>query len=121
MALDIQHLKNKLEEEQKTLEKELSEVAQKNPDNPSEWQPVSTEHDDSQADENVQATNIENLEDNTAITNSLETRYHDVKGALDKIKTNTYGLCQVCQKEIETERLEANPAARTCKEHINSL
>jgi RNA polymerase-binding transcription factor DksA len=120
MSIDTINFKNKLEEEKVKLEKELSSVARKNPDNPSEWQPISTEHDASEADENIIADVIEDYEGNTAITNSLETRYNDVKSGLDKIAKGTYGTCQICNKEIELDRLEANPAARTCKEHINS-
>lgn len=119
--IDAKHFKTKLEDEKKELERELSEVAQKNPDNPSEWEPKTAEHDLAEADENVLADNIESYEGNTAIANSLETRLADVKNALDKIKDNTFGHCEICQKEIEVDRLEANPAARTCKAHINSL
>ncbi|MBI2086800.1 MAG: TraR/DksA C4-type zinc finger protein [Candidatus Zambryskibacteria bacterium] len=54
-----------------------------------------------------------------AIVNTLETRYNDIKSGLDKIEHGTYGLCQICGKEIETDRLEANPSARTCIEHMN--
>jgi RNA polymerase-binding transcription factor DksA len=31
-----------------------------------------------------------------------------------------YGICKVCGEEIEEARLEANPAAETCKAHLNS-
>jgi hypothetical protein len=39
---------------------------------------------------------------------------------IKKIDENKYGLCEVCGKEIENDRLEANPSAKTCKEHMNS-
>jgi RNA polymerase-binding transcription factor DksA len=121
MNIDTNHFKNKLEEEKTKLESELASVAQKNPDNPSDWQPISVGHDIAEADENLQADAVEAFEDNTAITNSLETRYNDVKRALDKIANGTYGICEISGEEIEADRLEANPAARTCKAHINNL
>jgi len=121
MNTDTKHFKTKLEEEKKQLEAELSSVAQKNPDNPSDWEPMAVERDTAEADENLLADNVEGYEGNIAITNSLETRYNDVKSALDKIEKGTFGLCEVCNKHIEADRLEANPAARTCKAHINSL
>jgi len=37
--------------------------------------------------------------------------------ALDKIKAEKYGICDVCQKEIDPKRLEVNPSAATCVEH----
>lgn len=118
MTLDTAHFQQKLEEEKADLEKELSQVARQNPDNPSDWEPKPTEHEASQADENIVADTIEEYEENTAIANSLEARFKDVRSALDKIAHNVYGKCQVCQKDIEIDRLEANPAARTCKEHM---
>ena len=44
--------------------------------------------------------------------------YMNKKSGLDKIKHGVYGKCQTCQEEIESERLEANPSARTCKKHM---
>ena len=117
MAIDYDHFKKKLEEEKKSLEVQLEEVGRQNPDRPSDWIATPTERDVSQADENTVADSIEDLEEANAIVNTLETRYRDILSGLDKIKHGVYGTCQVCGKEIEIERLEANPAARTCMEH----
>jgi RNA polymerase-binding transcription factor DksA len=38
--------------------------------------------------------------------------------ALGKIEAGTYGVCEVSGMDIEEDRLEANPAARTCKAHM---
>lgn len=118
MSIDTEHFKQKLEDEKKRLEVRMSEVARKNPDNPSDWEPVPNANETLSADENVVADNIEEFEENNAILNTLEARYKDIRSGLDKIKHGVYGKCQVCQKEIEIDRLEANPAARTCKEHM---
>jgi len=118
MPIDTQKFKQKLEEEKLRLEKELSQVARQNPDSPSDWEPIPSERDVSQADENTVADTVESLDDNTAITNTLVARYKDVKSGIDKIEKGVFGTCQVCKKEIELERLEANPAARTCVEHM---
>lgn len=40
-----------------------------------------------------------------------------VDEALEAIRNGTYGICQVCHKEIPLERLEAMPEATTCVEH----
>ena len=119
MTIDYKHFKNKLETERKLLEEELEKVGRKNPDNPSDWEAAPAERDSSQADENTVADSIEGYEENLVIVNTLEARYRDLKSGLDKIEHGTYGLCQICGKEIELDRLEANPAARTCKEHID--
>ena len=39
--------------------------------------------------------------------------------ALEKIEKGEYGTCEVCAAEIEEDRLEANPSARTCKAHVD--
>ncbi len=118
MAIDYEHFKNKLEAEKKLLEAELEKVGRRNPDNLSDWEATPIARDTSQADENTVADSIEGYEDNVAIVNTLETRYRDLKSALDKIKHGTYGLCQICKEEISLERLEVNPSARTCRQHM---
>ncbi|MDO8424239.1 MAG: TraR/DksA C4-type zinc finger protein [bacterium] len=121
MTIDYDHFKKKLETEKKVLEKELAKVGRVNPDNPSDWEATPPAgRDTSQADENTVADAIEGYEDNAAIVRTLEDRYNDIKSGLDKIKHGVYGICQVCQKEIEEDRLEANPSARTCKEHVDA-
>lgn len=123
MAIDYEYFKKKLETEKKLLEQEMQKVGRINPDNPSDWEatPILVDKDVSSADENTVADSIEEYEDNVAIVSTLEKRYNDIKSGLDKIKHGVYGICQVCQKEIEIERLEANPSARTCKEHVDAI
>ena len=118
MTIDIGHFKKKLEEEEKLLEAELKKVGRRNPDNLSDWEAIPTDKDTSQADENTVADNVENYEDNVAIVDTLEIRYQDIKSALEKINQGTYGICQTCKKEIDVKRLEANPSAKTCREHM---
>lgn len=122
MTIDYEHFKKKLEAEKKLLEKELEKVGRINPDNPLDWEPTPpADRDTSQADDNTMADTIEDYEDNAAIVSTLEARYNDVRSSLDKIEHGTYGNCQICGKEIELDRLEANPSAKTCKEHVNTI
>mgnify|MGYP003394884647 CR=1 FL=1 len=119
MAIDYAYFKNKLEQEQALLEKELEQVGRRNPDNPSDWEATPTaDRDSSQADKNIVADAVEDYDDNVSIVNTLEAKYNDIKNGLDKIEHGVYGICQVCNQEIEYDRLEANPSARTCKAHM---
>jgi len=118
MTIDYGYFKKKLETEKALLEKELEAVGRRNPDNLSDWEATPTDKDTSQADENTVADDIEGYEENVAIVNTLETRYQDLEGALDKIERGTYGVCRICGEIIDTERLEANPSADTCREHM---
>src|SRR3990167_3452021 len=122
MTIDYEYFKKKLEVEKALLEKELAKVGRVNPDNPSDWEATPpTDRDTSLADENTVADTLEGYDSNKAIVTTLETRYNDIKSGLDKIKHGTYGVCQICGKEIEVDRLEANPSARTCKEHVDAI
>lgn len=114
----LENQKAKLQAELDLLEKELSSIGQKNPQNPSDWEATEPDMNVVSADENEVADTIEEYEDNTAILKQLETRFNEVKNALEQIEDGTYGICSVCSKEIELDRLEANPAAQTCKEHM---
>jgi RNA polymerase-binding transcription factor DksA len=49
----------------------------------------------------------------------LNKRYKDVTAALSRIEDGTYGICSISGKEIESERLDADPAATTCIEFVS--
>ena len=102
------------------LEAELKTVGRVNPDNPKDWEPIPEKMDILASDDNEVADSIEAFEENTAILKELEIRYNDVKRALGKITDGSYGICETGKEPIEKERLEANPAARTCKKHLAS-
>lgn len=117
--IDLNYFKSKLETELSLVETELKDVGQKNPTNKVDWEatpPKDFEVDS--ADENETADKIEEYEENTAVLKELEIKYNDIKVALAKIEAGDYGICEVSGELIETDRLEANPAARTCKAHM---
>lgn len=115
---DTAKFKTKLEEEKKLLENELATVGRRNPSNPADWEATQGETDADTADRNDVADNIEQYEEHSAILKELETRYNHVLGALTHIEEGTYGTCTVGGEQIEADRLEANPAATTCKQHM---
>jgi DnaK suppressor protein len=39
---------------------------------------------------------------------------HDIEQALDKLETNAYGICEMCETPISSKRLDALPWARLC-------
>ncbi len=72
-----------------------------------------------EADENVEADVVEEWNERRAIVAQLETRFNNIKRALKKIEGGTFGTCEISGEPIEEDRLAANPAARTCKAHMN--
>ena len=117
MAIDTAYYKQKLEEEKAQLIEELGEISTPNPANPEDWDARTDEENQETADLNLTADVHEEVEIRHGTSDALETRLEHVNDALERIADGTYGTCEVCDKEIEEERLEANPAATTCIEH----
>ena len=115
--MNIELYKEKLESEKNLLEKELESLGEKSSENPNDWNATNTTEDD-HSDPNDNADAQEEYGEKNAITNDLEIRLKNIKDALARIEDGTYGKCKVCGKEIEEERLNANPAATTCVEHM---
>jgi RNA polymerase-binding transcription factor DksA len=115
---DTSKFKALLEEEKVRLEAQLGTVGQRNPSNPADWEAL-PQATGQEADVNDAADLIEGYEDNTAILKELEIRYNEVLAALERMEKSTYGTCIIGGEPIEEERLSADPAAKTCKLHIN--
>ena len=114
----VEKFKGKLVEELAKVEAELKTVGRINPDNPADWEPMPEKSDVLASDRDEVADSIEAFEDNAAILKQLEIRYNEIKTALQRIESGEYGACEVCSEKIEEARLEANPAAKTCKAHM---
>lgn len=116
--MNTEHFKEKLEEEQALITKELGEIAVEGADGL--WSAKDPQMDvmSPAAEPNEAADKIEELDERGEEVTTLSARLADVRLALEHIETGTYGVCEVCNQAIEEERLEANPAARTCMAHM---
>lgn len=114
---DTALFKKRLEEELALVERELKSVGQKNPSNPADWE-AKNDAGAAPADPNELADTFEELGGNAGIVSALEVRYNNIKKALGKIADGTYGTCDIGGEKIEEDRLDANPAARTCIKHM---
>jgi RNA polymerase-binding transcription factor DksA len=118
MTIDIEHFKQKLGEEKLKIEQELKQVGRINPDDKTDWEPVAADLNISTAEIEERASEISDFEDRSAVEFELEQRLGKVLTALAAIDAHQYGRCSVCKEEIDHERLEANPAATTCRAHM---
>ena len=83
-----------------------------------EWAASSSGLEGEEADPTDAADQIEELVTNVPLVKELEGRHRDIAEALRKMAEGSkYGICEVGGDEIALDRLEANPAARTCVEH----
>lgn len=101
---------------QKSITDALSDIALHNKET-DDWEVMTDSETLSEADSNSQADAAESAEERVTTLAELETRYRDISRALIKITDGTYGICEVSGAAIEPERLQANPAARTCIAH----
>ena len=117
--LDKKKIKEQLEKEKDMLQKQLGDMARLNTDT-GEWEAVPEESGQPEADQNDMADRFEDFEERSSRVKVLEPRLANIVRALKGINRESFGLCEVCKKEIEAERMEANPAARTCKKHLDN-
>lgn len=117
--IDTEAYKIRLTKELSDITADLKELGIHNPEIKEDWIALPQDVQTQEADENVSADRAEDWLERTATMGALEKRYNTIVRAVAKIEAGTYGFCEICNKPIEEERLEANPAARTCKEHIN--
>ena len=117
--IDTAAYKDRLEQELGTITEDLKQLGIHNPQAKEDW--IATPEDVcvQEADPNVGADRAEEWLERTATLGALETRYNSINRALEKIEGGTFGTCEICGVAIEEDRLDANPAARTCKAHIN--
>jgi DnaK suppressor protein len=116
----MEKYKNKLIEEQKLIEEELAGVAIRHEET-GVWEAKPIEETYAEADENDKADRSEDYEARTGLVATLGERLNDVIKSLKNIEDGTYGICTACGNKIEEDRLEANPAAQTCKSCMNKV
>ncbi len=117
--LDKKKIKENLEKERDQLLGQLGDIGKLNTET-GEWEatPEATEYRDS--DQNDMADRFEEYESRSSMIRSLEPRLNNVLQALKNINKDSFGKCEVCKKDIEKARMDANPAAKTCKKHLES-
>ena len=80
----------------------------------------SMSHNDLRDEADFASTSLGRAVDN-AILNQQAQELAEIELALDKIKDNLYGICEMCEEEINIERLKVKIFARyciTCREVI---
>ncbi|MCX6761512.1 MAG: TraR/DksA C4-type zinc finger protein [Candidatus Moranbacteria bacterium] len=107
----LDELKALLLKERTDLEENLARIARpvdkEKGDYETTFGEVGTDREDN-------TTEVEEYTDNLPVEVTLEKKLQDIISALERMEKGTYGLCENCQKEIDIERLRANPSAKTC-------
>ena len=115
--MDKKKIKEQLEEERDVLIEQLKDMGKMNPET-GDWEPTPEDLGYTESDQNDMADRFEEFESRSSMMEVLEPRLKNVLIALKKLNNESFGLCKVCKNPIEAARMEANPAAKTCKEHL---
>jgi|DewCreStandDraft_5_1066085.scaffolds.fasta_scaffold00207_13 DnaK suppressor protein len=113
-TLDLDRQRRRLLEEQARLEQELAAFSPESPLTPGADMEV-WEHavDNHLADE---GSELYEREKSLSLERSLRQMLEEVRRALEKLDSGTYGICDNCGRPIAPERLEALPHATLCLE-----
>jgi RNA polymerase-binding transcription factor DksA len=120
MSIDAEKYKKEIASELAELNGELKALGIHNPEVKTDWIATPAGPVTGHADLNEAADEVEDWDERRATMAVLETRYNNLKRALQKIEEGKYGICEIGGEQIEEARLDANPAARTCKKHLDS-
>ncbi len=108
MATKFEHLRSRLEIEQKRLLKELEElqVNVRSTEMRREGSPFGKREEE--------ATESFELEKQLALEKQTRDHLAELEHAFGKFEKDTYGLCDNCGQPIDPDRLEALPQASLC-------
>jgi DnaK suppressor protein len=109
MTVDIQKMKQRLEDQKKELERQIADLDQVTIDPES--------RDETPEDFEAQAVTFVEQQQEQSIQYNDQALLQEVNAALKRIEDGTYGRCVVCGDPIPDARLEAMPwAARDVKD-----
>ena len=117
MPLDKKKIKEKLEKERDILVSQMKDLGKLNPET-NEWEATPEDMGYIETDQNDMADRFEDFESKSSMMKVLESKLQKILSALKGIGRESFGKCEVCKKDIELARMEANPSARTCKKHL---
>ena len=109
-----EQLKKMLITEKNKLIKDLSSFARKDPKRKWNWLTNLPFLGEDRSSKDESAERIEAYETLLPIEHTLEVRLKRIGEALEKIKNDKYGICEVCNLEIDLKRLNVVPEANCC-------
>ena len=112
----LQKLEEKLKEDKQELEKGLKAFTTKDKKLEGDWDTNFPQYSEggSKSNLDITADEVEEYSNLLPVEHVLEVRLGNVNSALEKIKTDKYGICEKCEKEISIERLKVSPEAKLC-------
>ncbi len=100
-------IRQHFEDEQKHLEKRLSQIDESDPYK-------DPDHANDNADIGLDVREEMAHQQSEGSRDQLKKRLNDISNALERIDNETFGFCTNCGKMIDTDRLSSNPLASLC-------
>lgn len=113
----VGQFKKRLLDELQRVENELKNLGWQDPET-GDWEATGGDIDHSATESDELADRQEEYGENRAEIDEIEIHWRNIKRALRKIEEGTFGICEISGDEIEEDRLEVSPSARTCKAHM---
>lgn len=112
---ELEKFKMMLEAKKEELERSLSTFATKDQTLKGDWD---SKYPAFGEDQNVsleeEADEVQEYISRLPIEHSYELRVQAINEALERVKSNTYGICVKCKEKIPEKRLLAYPEAKFC-------
>ena len=112
--MNTQHYKDLLLKEQDRLVEAMQTMGQLGDLVSGHWETHTETSENKELEPDALADKFEEETTNEGVLDTLEERLKEVNDALVRIESGTYGKCSKCGKQIEPEKLEANPATSIC-------
>ena len=112
----LEKLRQKLEYEKVSIEKELKKFAKKDKKLKGDWDTRFPHWGGEAGGASLEkaADEVEEYEARLPVEYLLELKLKNIDLALEKIKKGKYGMCEKCEKKIDERRLKIYPEARFC-------
>lgn len=115
----LNKFKTLLLEQKNILEKELQNIATRDPNQKDNWNTVFPSFEPADFDEEEAAGEVQEYINRLPIEHALELRLREIDRAIERIKKGTYGKCKNCNDNISQKRLMILPETETCPECKN--
>jgi len=113
---ELNYFKNKLIKEKKDIFKSIEAKIQEGPKGTNKRNDELSTYDNHPGE---RATEVFLMEQSLQFEGSLKKTLDEISQSLEDIDAGKYGVCKICDKDIETERLESIPYVKTCAQHAN--
>ena len=100
--------------QKKLLEKELKNIATRDPNQKDNWNTVFPSFEPADFDEEEAADEVQEYINKLPLEHALELRLVEIKKAIQRIKKGTYGKCANCGCNISQKRLMLVPETEIC-------